>query len=40
MVASRCESDWDSYYFFWVQEGKKRYYVQTPIVRSYIEEIP
>ena len=28
------------YYFFWVREGTKRYYVQTPIARSYIEEIP
>jgi hypothetical protein len=28
------------YYFFWVREGKQRYYVQTPIARSYIEEIP
>ena len=28
------------YYFFWVRKGDKRYYVQTPIGRSYIEEIP
>jgi hypothetical protein len=28
------------YYFFWANEGKKRYYVQTPIARTYIEEIP
>ena len=28
------------YYFFWVKQGKKRYYVQTPIARTYIEEIP
>jgi hypothetical protein len=28
------------YYFFWVRKGEKRYYVQTPIARSYIEEIP
>lgn len=28
------------YYFFWVTEGNQRYYVQTPIARSYIEEIP
>ena len=28
------------YYFFWVKEGNQRYYVQTPIARSYIEEIP
>lgn len=28
------------YYFFWVKSGKERYYVQTPIARTYIEEIP
>jgi hypothetical protein len=28
------------YYFFWAKEGNKRYYVQTPIDRTYIEEIP
>ena len=28
------------YYYFWAREGKKRYYVQTPIARTYIEEIP
>ena len=28
------------YYFFWVRKNGKRYYVQTPIARSYIEEIP
>lgn len=27
------------YYYFWVREGDKRYYVQTPITRTYIEEI-
>ncbi len=27
------------YYFFWVKDGDKRYYVQTPISRTYIEEI-
>ncbi len=28
------------YYFFWVKvDGKKRY-VQTPIARTYIEELP
>jgi len=27
------------YYFFWVKEGDERYYVQTPIARTYIEEI-
>jgi hypothetical protein len=28
------------YYFFWVRRDSKRYYVQTPIARTYIEEIP
>jgi len=28
------------YYYFWIREGNQRYYVQTPIARSYIEEIP
>jgi outer membrane biogenesis lipoprotein LolB len=28
------------YYYFWVKDGKARYYVQTPIARTYIEEIP
>lgn len=28
------------YYFFWVRQGENRYYVQTPITRTYIEEIP
>ena len=28
------------YYYFWVEDDGKRYYVQTPIARSYIEEIP
>ena len=28
------------YYFFWVEKGDERYYVQTPIARSYIEDIP
>ena len=28
------------YYYFWVKTGGERYYVQTPIERSYIEEIP
>lgn len=27
------------YYYFWVSEGGKKRYVQTPIARSYIEEI-
>ncbi len=27
------------YYYFWAREGKRKYYVQTPIARSYIEEI-
>ena len=28
------------YHFFWIKEGGKRRYVQTPIARTYIEEIP
>lgn len=28
------------YYYFWVRDGKERYYVQTPIARTYIEELP
>ena len=28
------------YYFFWVEEKGKKLYVQTPIARTYIEEIP
>ena len=28
------------YYFFWAQVNGKRRYVQTPIARSYFEEIP
>jgi len=27
------------YYYFWATEQVKKYYVQTPIGRSYIEEI-
>ena len=27
------------YYFFWATEQGKQYYVQTPIERSYIEEL-
>lgn len=27
------------YYYFWVKQNGKRKYVQTPIARSYIEEI-
>ncbi len=27
------------YYYFWVEENGKKMYVQTPIGRSYIEEI-
>ena len=27
------------YYYFWANDGKGAYYVQTPIVRTYIEEI-
>ena len=28
------------YYFFWATDQGKKYYVQTPIERSYIEELP
>ena len=28
------------YYFFWVKIDGKRRYVQTPIARTYIEELP
>lgn len=27
------------YYYFWANEGGRKRYVQTPIARSYIEEI-
>ncbi len=27
------------YYYFWAREGKRKYYVQTPIARTYIEEM-
>ena len=27
------------YYYFWVNKDGRRYYVQTPIARTYIEEI-
>ena len=27
------------YYYFWAREGDRKYYVQTPITRTYIEEI-
>ena len=27
------------YYFFWAVEGNKKHYVQTPVSRTYIEEI-
>ncbi|MGD2119639.1 MAG: hypothetical protein PVG66_14875 [Chromatiales bacterium] len=27
------------YYYFWARQNGKKYYVQTPIARSYIEEI-
>ena len=27
------------YYYFWAIENGKKFYVQTPIARSYIEEI-
>lgn len=28
------------YYYFWARENGKKIYVQTPIGRTYIEEIP
>ncbi|MCF6230136.1 MAG: hypothetical protein L3J62_04975 [Gammaproteobacteria bacterium] len=28
------------YYYFWALENGKKIYVQTPIERSYIEELP
>ncbi len=28
------------YYYFWASEGGKKRYVQTPIARTYIEELP
>jgi hypothetical protein len=28
------------YYYFWASEGGKKFYVQTPIDRTYIEELP
>jgi hypothetical protein len=28
------------YYFFWIEAGGKKLYVQSPIDRTYIEEIP
>lgn len=27
------------YYYFWVEQGGEKRYVQTPIARTYIEEI-
>ena len=27
------------YYYFWVRKDGKKYYVQTPIARTYIEEL-
>ncbi len=27
------------YYYFWARKGDKKIYVQTPIARTYIEEI-
>jgi hypothetical protein len=27
------------YYYFWVTKNGKKYYVQTPIARTYIEEL-
>jgi hypothetical protein len=28
------------YYYFWASRGEEKFYVQTPIDRTYIEEIP
>ena len=28
------------YYYFWARRNGKKFYVQTPIGRTYIEEIP
>ena len=28
------------YYYFWIEKDGEKYYVQTPIARTYIEEIP
>ena len=28
------------YYYFWAVKDGKKFYVQTPIARTYIEEIP
>jgi hypothetical protein len=28
------------YYYFWAKQDNEKYYVQTPIARTYIEEIP
>lgn len=27
------------YYYFWAREGNRTFYVQTPIARTYIEEL-
>lgn len=27
------------YYYFWAREGDRKFYVQTPIARTYIEEL-
>ena len=28
------------YYYFWADENGKKFYVQTPVNRTYIEEMP
>jgi len=28
------------YYYFWATKNGKKFYVQTPVVHSYIEELP
>lgn len=38
---SKVTSDPDKgYYYFWALENGEKVYVQTPIARTYIEEIP
>jgi len=40
VVDSKVTSDpQKGYYYFWATENGKKVYVQTPIIRSYIEEI-
>ncbi|MDH5229723.1 MAG: hypothetical protein OEZ58_04670 [Gammaproteobacteria bacterium] len=40
IVDSKVTSEPDKgYYYFWAEENGKKFYVQTPIARSYIEEV-